>query len=57
MNMSARVFENNNSFMMDLIDAFKGVRHCEIEWVEFQLKTRKPEDVQKELSKLQYRRI
>ena len=49
MNKSARAFDNNNSFMIDLIDAFKGTGHCEREWVKYQLETKDPKTVHDEL--------
>ena len=39
MNKSARAFDNNNSFMIDLIDTFKGTGHCEKQWAKQLKKT------------------
>lgn len=54
--MSAKAFENDNYFMMDLIDAFRGILHCEKEWVKHHLKTRSPRDVQDKLVTKKYNR-
>ena len=54
--MSAKAFEHDNYFMMDLIDAFRGIRHCEEEWTKYQLKTKKPRDVSKLLNLKKYNR-
>ena len=54
MNKSASAFNNNNSFLIDLIDTFKGTGHCEREWVKYQLKTKDHKSVKDELTAKKY---
>ena len=54
MNKSARAFENDSFFLMDLIDTFKGSGHCQREWVKYQEKTKDKDIVEKELKVKKY---
>lgn len=54
MNKSAKVFENNNFFLIDLIDVFKGSGHCQKEWVKYQEETKDKDTVEKELRQKKY---
>ena len=54
MNFSAKMFDRDNLFMIDFIDTFRGVGHCEREWVYSQVKTRELSAVLKELQLKKY---
>ena len=54
MNASAKAFEVDGFFMMDLIDTFRGSGHCEREWVKYQLLTKKPDVVHEQLKQKKF---